>query len=310
MTDNAQALGYAVQTGFDTENLPAAPLAGVLDFANPAKVTSSADHFKTNHPFNQLAVNVQLREGQVDWNLAVTPANIAPVCASGLGPPASGVYKAGVGADTYITVRFNEGLAQYWKAKNHRVNTTRWTFNLTDGLRAAVQSLGPAPAPVLTAWTTLAPALSGQVPFHNWQCYLLLDAALYRVRRFDVGLDNKLTPLVQSQGVVPDETTLAGLTPDRYKRGDGEISVEMEALYTGNAGSEFEKWQQQMLSGPWSLICFDPATGATALVQIDIPVLGWTVGEIMREDVPWMHMTGLGLFSQTDTTPLLVTVVS
>lgn len=308
MPDNTQALGYASQSAFGTPALPTAPMYGVVQFTNPPKQTSGSDHFKMNQPFNQTEVHVDVREGQVDWTLAITPTNILPVCESALGPAASGVSKAGVGVPKFLTVRFVEGLVQYWLAQDHLVNTVRFTYNLTEGFRAVVQSLGPAPAATASAWTTVAPLPTGKLPFRAWQCFLNLGGVAYCVRRMEIGVDNKLTPLLCSPGALPGSTTLAGLTPTRYKRGDGEVSVQIEALYTGNVGSEFEKFQQQLVSGPWQITAIDPS--GTAAFTLDIPRLGYTEAEIMREDVPFERLTGFALFSTTDGTPLVATVVS
>lgn len=309
MADNEQALGYESQTAFGTPATVTTPKYGVRDFANPSRVESDSPHYKTNTAFNQTSVDVRTRQGEVTVNLDVTPANILPLCESGLGPAASGVCKAGVGVIKYLTVKFVEGLAQYWLAQDHRVNTLEIIYNVTDGLQANAQLLGPAPDVTASAWSTAAVVPTANVPFRNWQVFLNLAGTAYCVRRFRVLVDNKLDPLYCSPSALPTDTTLAGLTPNRYVRGDGEVTVEIEAKYDADAASEYYKFRHQTVSTGWQLHAIDPATSATASFQLDVHRLGYTDGEVQRENTNWQHMTGFALLDNTAGTVLTATIV-
>lgn len=308
MGQNQQAIGYLKQSAFNTPNLPTTPNYGVRTFSNPPKVASSSPHYKTNQAFNQAAIFVSTREGQIDVAGDVSPSNISVLVESGLGPAASGVSKAGVGVKPYVTARLAEGLTQYWTAQDQQVNTLDFMYAVNQNFQFTAQMLGPAAVVTTSAWSTVAVVPTNVTPFGNWQVYITHGGSAYCIRKMSVKVDNHLVPHYCSAQTQPINATLAGLTPLYYDQGDGEVLVDLEAQYVGNVGSLYEMWQLQTVDMAWTILALDPRTGATAAVQIDIARLGYLTGELQREVTNWQHMTGVGLFDNTAGTPLTITV--
>lgn len=308
MADNEGAIGYATQSAIDVAATVTAPHYGVRTFADPAQVRTDAPHYKTNRAFNQGSIRYQTREGRVRIEGDVTPGNILPLLESGGGPATAGVLLFGVGTRKYLTVKWAEGLAQYWQALNMSVNTLEITGNLTDGLQFTAELVGPQATVTASAWSTAAPAPTDLTPFAPWQIVYKTDATFKCLRRFRLALNNNMEPHYCSPSTDPTAGQLAGLSPTRYEYGDGEVAVEFEEQYTGNAGSDFEAWQQQTIQTGWAVEATDP--NATADLLIEILRLGYTEGEIMRERSNYAHLTGLALYDNTAAAPVRVTVVA
>ena len=308
MADNQQAIGYITQTALGSAGTVTAPIYGITGFANPSRIGSESPHYKTNQAFNQTSVLVKTREGEVTVEGKLSPGAILPLLESALGPAAAGVCKAGVGTRKFLTVKFAEGLTQYWQSIDMACNTLEITYTVQDGFAFRAQLLGPAPTVTASAWSTIAAVPTARVPFSSWEAWINKGGTAACVRRFRIAVDNKMEPLYCSPSTEPDGTAIAGLSPTRYVYGDGEITIEFEALYTANAGSNYEEFQGQTVAADWQLKALDP--GGTAVVQFDIARLGFTDGEIMRERVNYEHMTGFALLDDTAGANLTATVVS
>jgi hypothetical protein len=308
MADNERAIGYATQSAFGTPATVSAPVYGVREFTNPAQVRSDSPHYLTNQAFNQASIRVLTREGRYRISGDVSPANLLPLLESGGGPAASSVVKFGVGVRKYLTVKFVEGLAQYWLAQDCSVNTLEITYSVTDGLQFTAELVGPQAAVTASAWATIAPTPTNLTPFSNWQVVLKKGATFECLRRFRLALNNNMEPLYCSPSADPTITTLAGLTPTRYVYGDGEVAIEFERQYTTNVGSEYAAWQAQTVETGWTIEATDP--NATADILFEVLRLGYTEGEIMRERMNWEHMTGFALLDSTAGTPVQVTVTA
>lgn len=308
MADNEMAIGYATQSAINVAATVTAPMYGIREFTNPSAVTTDAPHYKTNRAFNQATIRYQTRQGRVTINGDVTPANILPLLEAGGGPATAGVVLFGVGVRKYLTVKFAEGLVQYWQAINMQVNTLEITYNLTDGLQFSAELVGPAPAVTASAWSTAAPVPTDLTPFAAWQVVLKRGATFMCVRRFRLALNNAMDPHYCSPSADPTAGQLAGLTPTRYVFGDGEVAVEYEAQYTANAGSDLADFQTQVYQTDWTIEATDP--NATADILIEILRLGYTEGEVMREKDNWEHLTGLALYETVAASPVRVTVTA
>jgi hypothetical protein len=309
MADNQQAIGYVTQSALGSAGTVSAPLAGIRNFTNPARVESNSPHYKTNSAFNQTSIRVQTRAGAVEIEGDATPANVLPLAESAMGPASSGVVKAGVGTRKYLTVKFAEGLTQYWQGIDYIVDSLEFTYTIRDGLQFRATLLGPMPTVTASAWSTVAPAFSGVVPFANWQVYITRGGSAYCVRRLMVRVNNNSEAQYCSPQVLPDNSTLAGLTPTRYVYGDGEVAFEIEAKYDANASSIYAAFQAQTTEA-WLIHALDPRTSATADMLFSLPITGYTDGEIQRERTNWQRMSGFALYYVTDATPFTLTVVA
>ncbi len=308
MADNEQAIGYVTQSAIDVAGTVTAPMYGIREFTNPSAVKTDSPHYKTNRAFNQATIRYQTREGRITIQGDVTPANILPLLEAGGGPASSGVLLFGVGTRKYLTVKFAEGLTQYWQGINYRVNTLEITYSLMDGLQFTAELLGQAPAVTASAWSTAAPIPTDLTPFASWQVVLKRGATFMCVRRFRLALNNNMEPHYCSPSADPTVGQLAGLTPTRYVFGDAEVAVEYEAQYLAQAGSDLADFAAQVYQTDWTLEATDP--NATAQVLIEILRLGYTEGDVMRETDNWEHLTGLGLYDSVAAAPVRVTVVA
>jgi hypothetical protein len=300
------SIGYVTQSAIDVAGTVSAPLYGVRGFTDPPQVEPKVPHYMTGQVFNQGSIFVNTRRGQTAVDLDITPANLLPLLEAGLGAASSGAVLAGVGVLKYLTLKYQEGLVQYWTAINQLCNTLEVTYTLTDGFQAKASLVGPYPTVTASAWSTVAPLPTALVPFASWQVYLTLADVVYCVRRMRILIDNKMEPQYCSPSAEPDDTTPAGLTPNTYVRGDGEVTVEIEARYDADAASEYEKFRQQTVSGRWVITALDPSTDATAVVRFTVPRLGYTAGSIDRGKTNWQVMSGTALQSTSDGTNLLV----
>lgn len=305
------SLGYATQSGLGSPATISAPLYGVRGFTDPIQVDSKTPHYMDGRRFNQAKTFVNTVRGQYTVDFDVAPLNLTPLGESALGPASTGVMKAGVGTPKWLTLKYQEGLTQYWTAQDQRVNTLELTFGLTDGLQGKAQLLGPIPTLTGSAWSTVAPIPTGLVPFAAaWQVFINQGGTAFCCRRFRILIDNKLDPQYCSPSALPDDTTPAGLTPTTYTGSDGEVTIELEARYDADAASFYHAFRTQAVSTGLQIHAIDPSTGATASVQIDIPEVGWESGELQREKTNWQHVTGKAHVTTADGTNLILTVAN
>lgn len=308
MADNERAIGYVTQSGVGVAGTVSAPQYGVRQYSDPAQIRSDAPHYLTNKAFNQANIRFQTREGRIRIEGDVSPANLLPLLESGAGPAATGVVLFGVGTRKFLTVKYAEGLAQYWQAIDQIVNTLELNYTIDNGWQFTAELVGPQAARTGSAWATAAPIPTDLTPFASWQVVFKRGATFECVRRFRVALNNNATPLYCSPGADPTVGQLAGLTPTRYVYGDGEVAVEFEKQYTADSGSEYEAFRTQAVRTDWTIEATDP--NATADVLVEILRAGYTEGELMRESTNWEHLTGLALYESVAGAPVRMTVTA
>jgi hypothetical protein len=308
MADNERAIGYVTQSGQGVAGTVSAPMYGVRQYTTPSAVKTDAPHYLTNRAFNQGSIRYQTREGRLRIEGDVSPANLLPLLEAGAGPASTGVVLFGVGTRKFLTVKWAEGLAQYWQAIDQIVNTLELNYTIDNGWQFTAELVGPQATVTASAWATVAPAPTDLTPFSSWQVVIKRGATFECVRRFRLALNNNAEAQYCSPSADPTAGQLAGLSPTRYVFGDGEVAVEFEAQYTANAGSEYEGFQQQAVRTDWTLEATDP--NATADVLVEILRAGYTEGEIMRERTNWEHITGLALLDNTAGAPVRITVTA
>jgi hypothetical protein len=84
----------------------------------------------------------------------------------------------------------------------------------------------------------------------------------------------------------------------------------MTYSYTADAGSSYAAFRNQATEANWTIHAFDPRTGATADLLLEIPAIGYLTGEIVRDAQVKQHLTGAALFDATTGAALKATVTT
>ena len=312
---SAGAFGAAVQTALGSAATVTAPLDGIRTYTDAPQYETEVPSYKTNSGNTETHIVVKTRQGQVQVEGDITSTNIVPFLASAFGPGVSGVYLTG-GAQKYLSARWNEPddlITQYWLAQDLLADTFEFQYSLDNPFRFRSTLKGPVQTVTGSAWTTAVTPGAGLVPFSPWQVYLAKDGVAACVLTMNITVNNNLQPIYCSPQVEPDNSTPAGLTPTKYNRDPArgcQVRLDMTYSYTADAGSSYEAFRNQATEANWTIHAFDPRTGATADLLLEIPAIGYLTGEIVRDAQVKQHLTGAALFDATTGAALKATVTT
>jgi hypothetical protein len=315
MGDTQRAFGSKIQTVVGTYTAPSAPQAFIESFTHKPNLTFDQPEDLTNTRIPNLRIVAKTRFDEMTVKGRPDRVALLPFLSSGLGPAASGVYAAGGAsyalASSNLSVKFAEGLNQFWSGPNFQVNTldfegdaTNGTFMYTAGLRGPL-----ADVTVGTPWNTAVSLPPGLVPFTPWQ--MSVTTAPYSnlcLKSFKIALNNNINPLFCFPLAAPTLGQLAGLAPSRFTDGKVKVSIDLVLSYVLDTNTPFYDFRH-LINEAWTITCTDttPTTGGTLVLTV--PNAGLTAGELDRTgDEVRQHVSGILLLDPGTATNFSVTV--
>lgn len=315
MADSLRAIGWAAQSAIGTAMPPTAGSNFVEAFTTNPNLKYRVPKYKTNKRIMTSTViptttYYDINIGQAD----VDVTECLPIFASAIGPASSGVYLFGGALNStpasFLTVKWSEGLNQSWQVQDSRVNLFHLVLDAANGTlrwNGALVGLLSASQPG-AAWAPTYTLPAGIVPYAPWQTILKRGSVAVNILNFELDLNNNYNPLFATAGAVPVAGQAAGLAPVRFTDGEAVGGFKLTYEYPIDAGSSYRSYLNNSLEA-WHIIMTDPTPTTGKTITIDIPVVGWTQGQLDYTNAETRQiLTGSALYDSGSGTSVKLTV--